>query len=60
MNPTWQHQKIANTTDQKFLTDDEHIREEEKQELKSDDRPENKIPGSEKAARQETERDLKE
>lgn len=34
MKPGWQHVKEAITTDQKNLTDDEHIHEEEKRELK--------------------------
>lgn len=38
MKPGWQHVKEAITTDQKNLTDDPHIHEEEKQELKSDDK----------------------
>ncbi len=37
MKPGWQHVKEAITTDQKNLTDDPHIHEEEKQELKSND-----------------------
>jgi hypothetical protein len=44
MKPGWQHVKEAITTDQKNLTDDEHIHEEEKQELKSNDRDEGFIP----------------
>lgn len=60
MKSNAQHQKDAITTDQKFRTDDPHIHAEEKHELRSDDRPENKIPGSEKDARSEAERDLKE
>ena len=34
MKPGWQHVKEAITTDQKNLTDDEHIHEQEKRELK--------------------------
>ena len=34
MKPDWQHVKEAITTDQKNLTDDHHIHEEEKHELK--------------------------
>ena len=60
MKTNWQHQKDAITTDQKFLTDDPNIHAEEKHELRSDDRTENKIPESEKTARRDTERDLKE
>ena len=37
MKPGWQHVKEAITTDQKNLTDDPHIHEQEKQELKSND-----------------------
>lgn len=44
MKPGWQHVKEAITTDQKNLTDDPHIHEEEKQELKSNDRDEGLIP----------------
>lgn len=44
MKPGWQHVKEAITTDQKNLTDDQHIHEEEKQELKSNDRDEGLIP----------------
>jgi len=44
MKPGWQHTKEAITTDQKNLTDDQHIHEEEKQELKSNDRDEGLIP----------------
>jgi hypothetical protein len=40
MKPGWQHVKEAITTDQKNLTDDEHIHEEEKQELKSNEQSE--------------------
>ena len=45
MKPGWQHVKEAITTDQKNLTDDQHIHEEEKQELKSNDRDKGLIPG---------------
>ena len=45
MKPGWQHVKEAITTDQKNLTDDQRIHEEEKQELKSNDRDEGLIPG---------------
>jgi hypothetical protein len=38
MKPGWQHVKEAITTDQKNLTDDDHIHEEEKQELKSSEK----------------------
>ncbi len=38
MKPGWQHVKEAITTDQKNLTDDEHIHEEEKHELKSSEK----------------------
>ena len=38
MKPGWQHVKEAITTDQKNLTDDQHIHEEEKQELKSSEK----------------------
>lgn len=34
MKPGWQHVKEAITTDQKNLTDDEHIHEQEKRELR--------------------------
>jgi hypothetical protein len=34
MKPGWQHVKEAITTDQKNLTDDDHIHEMEKRELK--------------------------
>jgi len=44
MKPGWQHEKEAITTDQKNLTDDPHIHEEEKQELKSNERDEGLIP----------------
>jgi hypothetical protein len=51
MKPGWQHVKEAITTDQKNLTDDQRIHEEEKQELKSNDRDEGLIPGQGKKAR---------
>jgi hypothetical protein len=35
MDTNWQHQKKAITTDQKNLTDDEHIHELDKKELKT-------------------------
>jgi hypothetical protein len=59
MKPGWQHVKEAITTDQKNLTDDQRIHEEEKQELKSNDRDEGLIPGqgenrSPKAGRKKT------
>lgn len=38
MKPGWQHVKEAITTDQKNLTDDQRIHEEEKQELKSSEK----------------------
>lgn len=38
MKPSWEHAKEEITTDQKNLTDDEHIHEEEKQELKSSEK----------------------
>jgi hypothetical protein len=38
MKPGWQHVKEAITTDQKNLTEDDHIHEEEKQELKSSEK----------------------
>ena len=47
MKPGWQHVKEAITTDQKNLTDDEHIHEEEKRELKlseKDGKDESLIP----------------
>lgn len=44
MKPGWQHTKEAITTDQKNLTDDPRIHEEEKHELKSNDRDEGLIP----------------
>ncbi len=44
LKPGWQHVKEAITTDQKNLTDDPHIHEEEKQELKSNDRDKGLIP----------------
>jgi hypothetical protein len=44
MKPGWQHVKEAITTDQKNLTDDQRIHEEEKQELKSNDRDEGLVP----------------
>lgn len=50
MKPGWQHVKEAITTDQKNLTDDQRIHEEEKQELKSNDRDEGLIPGQNKRA----------
>jgi hypothetical protein len=49
MKPGWQHVKEAITTDQKNLTDDQRIHEEEKQELKSNDRDEGLIPGQNKS-----------
>jgi len=51
MKPGWQHVKEAITTDQKNLTDDQRIHEEEKQELKSNDRHEGLIPGQNKRAK---------
>jgi ribosomal protein L19E len=48
MKPGWQHVKEAITTDQKNLTDDQRIHEEEKQELKSNDQDEGLIPGQKK------------
>jgi hypothetical protein len=38
MKPGWQHAKEAITTDQKNLTDDQHIHEEDKHELKSSEK----------------------
>lgn len=40
MKTNWQHQKDAINTDKKFRTTDEHIEEEEKQELKASDETE--------------------
>lgn len=40
MKSNWQHQKDAVNTDKKFRVDDEHIEEEEKQELKASDQTE--------------------
>jgi hypothetical protein len=34
MKTNWQHQKDAITTDQKNLTDDEHVHEQDKRDLK--------------------------
>lgn len=50
MKPGWQHVKEAITTDQKNLTGDQRIHEEEKQELKSNDRDEGLIPGQGKTS----------
>jgi hypothetical protein len=44
MKTNWQHQKDAITTDQKNLTDDEHVHEEDKQHLKASEKPEIPIP----------------
>ena len=44
MKPGWQHTKEAITTDQKNLTDDQRIHEEEKHELKSNEQDEGLIP----------------
>ena len=38
MKTNWQHQKDAINTDQAHRTDDEHINEEDKQELSASDR----------------------
>jgi hypothetical protein len=54
MKPGWQHVKEAITTDQKNLTDDQRIHEEEKQELKSNERDEGLIPGQNKRAETKT------
>ena len=43
--PGWKHVKDAITTDQKNLTDDKHIHEQEKQELKSNEKNKGFIPG---------------
>lgn len=43
--PGWKHVKDAITTDQKNLTDDKHIHEQEKQELKSSEKNKGIIPG---------------
>ena len=34
MKTNWEHQKKAITTDQKYRTDDEHMHEQDKQNLK--------------------------
>ncbi|HWL40765.1 MAG TPA: hypothetical protein VNO75_11065 [Gemmatimonadaceae bacterium] len=44
MKPGWQHVKEAITTDQRNLTADEHIHEEEKRELKLNEGDESVIP----------------
>ena len=43
MKPGWQHAKEAITTDQKNLTDDQHIHEEEKHELKSNEKQDDEL-----------------
>lgn len=48
--PGWKHVKDAITTDQKNLTDDKHIHEEEKQELKSNEKNKGIIPGQDAKA----------
>lgn len=40
MKTNWQHQKDAINTDQAHRTDDEHINEEDKQQLKASDQAE--------------------
>lgn len=40
MKSNWQHQKDAINTNQAHRTDDEHINEEDKQELKASDKAE--------------------
>ena len=46
MKSNWQHQKDALNTDQAHRTDDEHINEEDKQELSASDKAEREVnPG---------------
>jgi hypothetical protein len=45
MKTNWQHQKDAITTDQKNLTDDQHIHEEDKQHFKASEKEKKTIPG---------------
>ncbi len=46
MKTNWQHQKDAINTDQAHRTDDEHINEEDKQNLKASDEAEREMnPG---------------
>ena len=44
MKSNSEHQKRANTTDQKFLAEDEHIHEADKQHLKESEQHPNLIP----------------
>ena len=56
MKTNWQHQKDAITTDQKNLTDDEHVHEEEKQHLRASEKPETPIPQKNQTGRNRAER----
>jgi hypothetical protein len=49
MDTDWKHQKDAITTDQKNLTDDEHIHELDKAHLKQSKAPEVTRPGANKS-----------
>jgi hypothetical protein len=44
MKTNWQHQKDAITTDQKNLTDDQHIHEQDKQHFKASEKEKKTIP----------------
>ena len=47
MKTNWEHQKDAINTDQAHRTDDEHINEEDKQQLKASDKDEREMnPGA--------------
>ena len=48
MKTDWKHQKDAITTDQKNLTDDQHIHEQDKQDFKASEKDKNFIPGQDK------------
>jgi hypothetical protein len=45
MKTNWQHQKDAITTDQKNLTDDQRIHEQDKQHFKASEKEKKMIPG---------------
>jgi hypothetical protein len=48
MKTNWQHQKDAITTDQKNLTDDQHIHEQDKQHFKASEKEKNLVPADSK------------
>ena len=56
MKTNWQHQKDAITTDQKNLTDDQHIHEEDKEHFQASEKDKKMIPGQDEQARQKREK----